>query len=223
MAFLLTTISLSCQKPKGAIYIKTSKELQASIVFSSGTSFLGYRILCSQRKPFVINNIYSHGGRNTALAELIKTFTPDESSILIGDFNCYHSWWCGNIKFTKNHMKTRELRANVEVIVDWLESQDYKLHNKPNISTHYLRGPTKNSPTVIDVCFSGEISNSVDAWVINHDPTPDHGIIAIRIIGPEIRSSNPTKAKYIRAWSKVNWTEFSSYICSNKFRFRKYQ
>jgi hypothetical protein len=79
-----------CQKPKCAIYIKTSKELHASIIFSSGTSFLGCRILLSQSKPFVIYNIYSHGGRDTAFAELIKTFTPDESSILIGDFNCHH-------------------------------------------------------------------------------------------------------------------------------------
>jgi hypothetical protein len=114
----------SCQKPKCAIYIKTSKESQASIVFSSGTSFLGCRISLSQSKPFVIYNIYSHGGRDTASAELIKTFTPDESSILIGDFNCHHPWWYGNIKSTKNNMKTRQLSANAKVIVDWLESQN---------------------------------------------------------------------------------------------------
>jgi hypothetical protein len=176
-----------CQKPKCAIYIKTSKELQASIVFSSGTSFLGCRISLSQSKPFVIYNIYSHGGRDTAFAELIKTFTLDESSILIGDFNCHHPWWYGNIKSTKNNMKTRQLSANAKVIVDWLESQNYKLHNKPGIETHYLRGPKQKSPTVIDLCFSrGEISNSIDTWMINHDPTSDHSIIGIRIIRPEI-------------------------------------
>jgi hypothetical protein len=76
-----------CQKPKCAIYIKTSKELHTPIIFSSGTSFLGCRILLSQSKPFVIYNTYSHGDRDTVFAELMKT---DESSILIGDFNCHH-------------------------------------------------------------------------------------------------------------------------------------
>jgi hypothetical protein len=60
-------------------------------------------------------------------------------------------------------MKTRQLSANAKVIVDWLESQNYKLHNKPGIETHYPRGPKEKSPTVIDLCFSrGEISNSID-------------------------------------------------------------
>jgi hypothetical protein len=150
-------------------------------------------------------NIYSHGGRDTACAELIKTFTPDESSILIGGFNCHHPWWYGNIKSTKNHMKTRQLSANAKDIVDWLESQNYKLHNKPGIETHYPRGPKEKSPAVIDLCFSrGEISNSIDTWMINHDSTSDHSIIGIRIIRLEIRLSSPIKGKYIRAWSKAN-------------------
>jgi hypothetical protein len=60
-------------------------------------------------------------------------------------------------------MKTRQLSANAKVIVGWLESQNYKLHNKPGIETHYQRGPKEKSPTVIDLCFSrGEISNSID-------------------------------------------------------------
>jgi hypothetical protein len=88
----------------------------------------------------------------------------------------------GNIKSTKNHMKTKQLSANAKVIVDWLEGQNYKLHNKPGIETHYPRGP-KKSPTVIDLCFSrGEISNSIDTWMINHDSTSDYSIIGIRII-----------------------------------------
>jgi hypothetical protein len=50
---LFTRFTL-CQKPKCVIYIKTSKELHVSIVFSSRTSFLGCRILLSQSKPFFI-------------------------------------------------------------------------------------------------------------------------------------------------------------------------
>jgi hypothetical protein len=95
------------QKPKCAIYIKTSKKLEASIVFSFRNSFLDCRILLSQTKLFVIYNIYSHGGRDTVFVELIGTFTLDESSILIGDFNCHHLWY-DNIKSAKNNMKTRQ-------------------------------------------------------------------------------------------------------------------
>jgi hypothetical protein len=112
------TIFILCEKPKCAIYIKTSKELQASIVFSSGTSFLGCRILRYHSKPFVMYNIYSHRGRDTAFAELIKTYTPDESGIIIGGFNCHHPWRYDNVKSTKNHMKNRQLSANAKVIVD---------------------------------------------------------------------------------------------------------
>jgi hypothetical protein len=117
-------------------------------------------------------------------------------------------------------MKTIQLSANAKVIVDWLESQNYKLHNKPGIETHYPRGPKEKSPTVIDLCFSrGEISNSIDTWMINHDSTSDHSIIGIRIIRPEIRLSSPAKGKYIGAWSKANWTEFSSYIYSKQLDY----
>jgi hypothetical protein len=55
--------------------------------------------------------------------------------------------------------------------------------------------------------------------MINHDSTSDHSIIGIRIIRPEIRLSSPTKGKYIRAWSKANWAEFSSYICSKNLDY----
>jgi hypothetical protein len=178
------------------MYIKTSKELQASIVFSSGTSFLGCRILLSQSKPFVIYNIYSHGGRDTAFEEHIKTFTPDESSILIGDFNCHHPWWYGNIKSTKNHMKTRQLSANTKVIVDWLESQNYKLHNKPGIETHYPsatarrnRNPLRRSISDPNH-FIGTNFNLCMGWYCPWLPTP---LIVIRKRTPEERTSNRDK------------------------------
>jgi indole-3-glycerol phosphate synthase len=48
--------------------------------------------------------------------------------------------------------------------------------------------------------------------MINHDSTPDHSIIGIRIIRQGL--SSLTKGKYIRTWSKANWNQFSSYIYS---------
>jgi hypothetical protein len=107
-----------------------------------------------KNQPFVIYNIYSDGGRDIAFAELIKLFDPDPSCILIGDFNCHHPWWYGDIKSTKNHMKTRQLSINAKTIFEWLEKQNFKLHNKTGIPTHHPRGSNNKSPALIDLCFS---------------------------------------------------------------------
>jgi hypothetical protein len=79
-------------------------------------------------------------------AELIKLFDLDLSCILIGDFNCHNQWWYGDTKSTKNHMKTWQLSTNAKTIVEWLEPQNFKLHNKTGIPTHYPRGSNNKSP-----------------------------------------------------------------------------
>jgi hypothetical protein len=139
---------------------------------------------------------------------------------LIGDFNCHHPWWYGDIKSTKNNMKTRQVSNNANTIVEWLEKQNFKLHNKTGIPTHYPRDSDK-SPTLIDLCFSrGEITQWINTWFIDDDSTSDHSIIGIRITPPTNRiSCNIVKAKYVRAWSKADWSQFRSHIVSKQLDF----
>jgi hypothetical protein len=173
-----------------------------------------------KNQPFVIYSIYSDGGRDRAFAELIKLFDPDPSCILIGDFNCHHQWWYGDIKSTKNNMKTRQVSTNANTIVEWLEKQNFKLHNKTSIPTHYPRDSNK-SPTLIDLCFSrGEVTQWINTWFIDDDSTSDHSIIGIRITPSTNRiSCNIVKAKYVRAWSKADWSQFRSHIVSKQLDF----
>jgi hypothetical protein len=89
------------------------------------------------------------------------------------------------MKSTKNHMKTRQLSTNTKTIVEWLEQQNFKFHNKTGIPTHYSRGSNNKSPTLIDLCFSrGTITQWIDTWFIDDNPTSDHSITGIRITIP---------------------------------------
>jgi endonuclease/exonuclease/phosphatase family metal-dependent hydrolase len=147
------------------------------------------RFRFKKKQPFVIYNIYSDGSRDRAFAELIKLFDPDPSCILIGDFNCHHPWWYGDIKSTKHNMKTRQVSTNANTIVEWLEKQNFKLHSKTSIPTYYPRDSNK-SPTLIDLCFSrGEITQWINTWFVDDDSTSDHSIIGIRITPPTNRIS----------------------------------
>jgi hypothetical protein len=54
----------------------------------------------------------------------------------------------------------------------------YRFKNMSITATHYPRGSKEKSPSAIDLCFSkGEISNSIDTWMINHGSTLDYSII----------------------------------------------
>jgi hypothetical protein len=182
---------------------------------------MGCKISLQQNQPFVIYNIYSDGDRNIAFAELINVFDPDPSCILIGGFNCYHSWWYGDIKSTKNYMKTKQSSTNVNTIVEWLEQRSFKVHNKIGIPTHYPRGSNNKSPTLIDLCFSrGTITQWIDTWFIDDNSTLDHSITEVRITIPTNRISyNIVKALYIRTRSRTDWGLFRSHIVSKQSDF----
>jgi hypothetical protein len=118
-------------------------------------------------------------------------------------------------------MKTRQLSTNAKTIVEWLEKQNFKLHNKTGIPTHYPRGSNNKPPTLIDLCFSrGTITQWINTWFIDDDSTSDHSIIGIRITLPINRiSCNIVKAAYVRAWSKADWSQFRSHIVSKQLDF----
>jgi hypothetical protein len=70
------------------------------------------------------------------------------------------TWWYDD---KKNHIKTRQLSTTAKTIVEWLKQQNFKLHNKTGIPTHYPRGSNNKFPTLIDLCFSrGTITQLID-------------------------------------------------------------
>jgi ribonuclease HI len=210
------------KNPKCCTYIRLNQAIQATPNFQHNSSFLGCRIKVPNFQPFTLYNIYSTGGRDTAFANLIKTFQPEQNCIMIGDFNCHHPWWFGNIKSTKNNIKSRSISVNANSIVEWLEDNAFVLHNAPGVGTHYPRGTKTHRPTVIDLSFSrGTISEKIDQWIVDHDSTSDHSITGLLLslpIDDQNIATNELVDRY-RAWSRADWTTFGDYLSSKNMDF----
>jgi ribonuclease HI len=206
-------------KPKCVTYVRTKSFIQSTMVMSSNSSFLGCRIKLNKQHPFTLYNIYSTGGRDAAFGKFIDSFEPSSSCIMIGDFNCRHSWWYGKIQSTKkNQSKTCEPSQNANKIVDWLEKNGFQLHNRPGIPTHYPRN--SGNPTVLDLCFSkGMISHEIDGWMIDHDSTSDHSIVGLRIYLPVPKANISIKKPLVQVWSKADWNQFKEILASKNFDF----
>jgi ribonuclease HI len=209
-----------CPKPKCAIYVKKIDTLETSEIMKYHSSFLGCRISFPSCDPIDLYCIYSSGGRDAAFADLIRTFQPSASCILIGDFNCHHPWWYGDFRSRNYGKKTRELSTNAAKIVDWLEGNQFRLHNKPGVPTHFPRSGQGENSTVIDLSFSrGLVSDFVVGWLVDHDSTSDHSIIGIQLNVPAYRSVKPNHRNMVRAWSRANWDSFNNIIKSKNIDF----
>jgi ribonuclease HI len=208
-------------KPKCVTYIRICDYITASSCFREKNCFQGTKIQFSTGEPFSLYNIYSPA-RDTAFGNLIKIFTPDVSSILIGDFNCHHAWWYGDVQATRKGPKTRRSSPYANEIVSWMEDHNFQLHNIPGVSTYFPRNfpVASQPPSVIDLCFSrGSVSNLINTWTIDESSTSDHAVIGInlnRLLSANLYTNNHPK---IRAWHKADWKLFTKEIDSMNFDF----
>ena len=207
-------------RPKCCTYIRTSSDQQVTVVLSEESCFLGCRVSSPNYKSFTVYNIYSKGGRDIVLAKLLKSpFVPEQSCIMIGDFNCKHPWWIGNAYAHRKHAIGRYTSTNANDIVGWLDMNNFSLQNKPGIFTHYPRS-SGSEPSTIDLCFTrGEISKRTNGWTIDHESISDHSIIGLRLCLNDLRTPINPAAKQILCWKKTNWEEFNAIIKSSKLDF----
>jgi hypothetical protein len=147
-------------------------------------------------------NFYSPG-KPDHLAAILPTLTPPTDSILLGDLNAHHTWWQGPLPPT-----IRTSRAS-QAIADWLETHDFRLHNKIALPTHHPRNGT--NPSTIDLCLSkGNIGNDILALAINHDTTSDHSSATITLTFPGETLKHQEKPR--RNWNRADWPAFKTLI-----------
>jgi hypothetical protein len=169
---------------------------------------------------FTVYNIYSKGGNDTAISKLTQTLEPSQSAILIGDFNCHHPWWYGDCKSTHNGIKARYISPNSRTTVEWLESNNFMVHNIPGVLTHFPRAANRN-PSIIDLAFSrGAIKDTVENWIHIRESTLDYSIIELQLIAPQCIINIRDKTCRIRAWAKADWPLFHRSIQLKELNMR---
>jgi len=121
----------------------------------------------------------------------------------MGDLNAHHTWWQGPLP------PTAQTSAATLSLAEWLESNNFQLHNEPGLPTHHPRNGS--TPSTIDLCLShGDITNSIISLATNHDTTSDHSSITVTLALP---SALPT-ATVQHNWGKAKWQTFEEDICS---------
>jgi hypothetical protein len=118
--------------PKCATYIRCNKGLSAHTTFTYKDSFIGTHISLSEAVKFTFYSFYSPGHPNPW--PLLDDFRPSLPCILLGDFNAYHEWWYRQLAVSTR--KTRAFHAHrgfSKIIVDWLEDNNFTLHNTPGV------------------------------------------------------------------------------------------
>lgn len=122
--------------------------------------------------------------------------------IVAGDFNSHHPWWNPDV------VRTGE---EAEAIVDWLESKNLDLLNKPGDYTFWRAN--LNAPTILDLAFaSPRIRERCDSFNVNRAISSDHyGLqFTVRgIVSNSERVDNPTQQ--IKYNTKLaDWDKFAS-------------
>ena len=120
-------------QPKCATYVRCVQGLAATITFTSGTSFLGTTITYTyhmNRTIFTLFNLYSPG-RPEPLVSIANDIQLPKNCIFMGDFNAHHGWWKRTLTYSARASTT------THSIVEWLENNNFHLHNKPEIPTHH--------------------------------------------------------------------------------------
>jgi hypothetical protein len=189
------------KEPKCITYIRRHKDITARLSFSHGTSFLGTSFTIAERS-FTLYNFYSPP-RTPALSELLSTFQPADSSIIMDDLNTHHPWWMGS-----DATNTNTIRASTDSnkLADWLEHHHYYLLNTPGRPTHFPRNGQNPSTNDLGL-VRGPIGASVLFWALNDNSTSDHSICNLTLqstilIAPTLR----------RDWHAADWDLFETTI-----------
>jgi len=199
------TFSPTPLKPKCVTYVRRSPGLTATTTFTAQDSFLGTTItstLQSKTTTFTLFNFYSPG-RAEPIAKLLPTIPVPKECILMGDFNAHHVWWQGPLP------QTARTSAASHDLAEWLESNNFQLHNVPGLPTHHPRNGS--TPSTIDLCLSrGDITTSILSLDTDHGTTSDHSSVTVTLALPSATSPVPVR----RNWHKANWETFREYILS---------
>jgi hypothetical protein len=104
--------------------------------------------------------------------------------------------------------------------VEWLESNNFTLHNIPGILTYFPRTANRNS-SIIDLAFSrGAIKDTIENWVHIRESTSDHSIIGLELTAPQCIVNIRDKICRIRAWAKADWPLFHRSIQLKELNLR---
>jgi len=119
----------------------------------------------------------------------------------MGDLNAHYVWWQGPLPQT-----ARTLAASHD-LTEWLESNNFQLHNVPGLPTHHPRNGSTLS--TIDLCLTrGEITTTILSLATDRDTTSDHSSITITLALAYTPSSVPVR----RNWEKANWETFREHV-----------
>jgi len=197
------TFTPSPTKPRCATYVRRTSGLTATTVFTAQDSFLGTTITTlHNQKTFTLFNFYSPG-RAEPLAAILPTLKLPTDCLLMGDFNAHHPWWQGPLP------RTVRISSASHSIADWLEENNFYLHNEPAIPTHHPRNGGR--PSTIDLCLSrGSTTQSILVLAVDHNTTSDHSSVTATLALPYTILRTPTR----RNWHKANWATFHEYIHS---------
>ena len=190
-------------KPRCVTYVRHTPGWTATTVFTASDSFLGTTITTvHNQKSFTLYNFYSPG-RPEPLAAILPSLKLPTDCLLMGDLNAHHPWWQGPLP------STARISAASHKIANWLEDNNFSLHNETAIPTHHPRNGGR--PSTIDLCFSrGSTTQSIFALAVNHDTTSDHSSITATLALPSIIQVAPAR----RNWHKADWETFNNYIQS---------
>jgi len=192
-------------KPKCVTYVRRTPGLTATTIFTAQDSFLGTTItstLNSKTTTFMLFNFYSPG-RAEPIARLLPSIPVPKECILMGDLNAHHVWWQGPLP------QTARTSAASHDLAEWLESNNFQLHNVPGLPTHHPRNGS--TPSTIDLCLSrGEITATILSLATDHDTTSDHSSITITLALPSAPSSVPVR----RNWQEANWETLREHVRS---------
>jgi len=120
-----------------------------------------------------------------------------------GRSQCTHAWPQGPLPPTA---RTSAARLS---LAEWLESNNFQLHNEPGLPTHHPRNGT--TPSTIDLCLSHcDFTNSIISLATNNETTSDHSEITVTLAFPSALAPTAVRPN----WGKANLKTFEEHIRS---------
>jgi hypothetical protein len=199
------------RKPKCVTYIRKSPQIDTSINYNYDDAVIGCKIKIQGNPSFTLYNVYSKGEHDRFFAQVTKNLSPTPSCIILGDFNCHHSWWYGDYNTATHHQKTVRVSPNANQIVDWLEWRNFQLVNAPGTPTHYPSNG--NRPSIIDLTFArGRIAENVSNRRVLDASTSDHSLITFDVTFANKIYARPNIPTEVNFWKRANWDVFKKHI-----------
>jgi hypothetical protein len=118
-----------------ATYVRHLPGIQSDITFMYSNSFLGTLISFPNSPSLTIYNFYSPS-RPNVIANRLPTFQPSLPAIVMGDRNAHDPWW-GSSEGLDDPL-IRIHRTYTNIIMDWMDNNNFRLHNKPGYLMHFL-------------------------------------------------------------------------------------